>query len=166
MAAQWGWMAGLLSFGLCSGMSVFISQYWGIQNLKGIRRVMGLGLLTALLISAAFLGVAFFAPGWVLGLFNSDPAVLDAGCRYLKIVCFSYPAVALTYLLSNVLRGTERVKLPLYVSIVTTIGQRLCGLWSDLRRVRSAAARCGGRGAGDMLFLVAGTGADSYFLGV
>ena len=96
MAAQWGWMAGLLSFGLCSGMSVFISQYWGIQNLKGIRRVMGLGLLTALLISAAFLGVAFFAPGWVLGLFNSDPAVLDAGCRYLKIVCFSYPAVALT----------------------------------------------------------------------
>lgn len=37
MAAQWGWMAGLLSFGLCSGMSVFISQYWGIQNLKGIR---------------------------------------------------------------------------------------------------------------------------------
>ena len=121
MAAQWGWMAGLLSFGLCSGMSVFISQYWGIQNLKGIRRVMGLGLLTALLISAVFLGVAFFAPGWVLGLFNSDPAVLDAGCRYLKIVCFSYPAVALTYLLSNVLRGTERVKLPLYVSIVTTM---------------------------------------------
>ncbi len=31
------------------------------------------------------------------------------------------PCVALTYLLSNVLRGTERVRLPLYVSIVTTI---------------------------------------------
>ena len=46
---------------------------------------------------------------------------MDAGCRYLRIVCFSYPAVALTYLLSNVLRGTERVRLPLYVSIVTTI---------------------------------------------
>ena len=121
MAAQWGWMAGLLSFGLCSGMSVFISQYWGIQNLKGIRRVMGLGLLTAIFISMAFFGVAYCAPEWVLGLFNSDPAVVDAGCRYLKIVCFSYPAVALTYLLSNVLRGTERVKLPLYVSIVTTI---------------------------------------------
>ena len=45
----------------------------------------------------------------------------EHGCRYLRIVCFSYPAVALTYLLSNVLRGTERVRLPLYVSIVTTI---------------------------------------------
>ena len=92
-----------------------------VQNLKGIRRVMGLGLLTAIFISMAFFGVAYCAPEWVLGLFNSDPAVVDAGCRYLRIVCFSYPAVALTYLLSNVLRGTERVKLPLYVSIVTTI---------------------------------------------
>ena len=32
MAAQWGWMAGLLAFGLCSGMSVFISQYWGVKT--------------------------------------------------------------------------------------------------------------------------------------
>ena len=121
MAAQWGWMAGLLAFGLCSGMSVFISQYWGVKNLKGIRRVMGIGLLTALLISLTFMTVALAAPAWVVGLFNQDPAVLDAGCRYLRIVCFSYPAVALTYLLSNVLRGTERVRLPLYVSILTTI---------------------------------------------
>lgn len=121
MAAQWGWMAGLLAFGLCSGMSVFISQYWGIKNLKGIRRVMGIGLLTALLISLTFMTVALAAPAWVVGLFNQDPAVLDAGCRYLRIVCFSYPAVALTYLLSNVLRGTERVRLPLYVSILTTV---------------------------------------------
>ena len=40
MAAQWGWLCGLLGFGLCSGMSVFISQYWGVKDLKGIRRVM------------------------------------------------------------------------------------------------------------------------------
>ena len=33
MAAQWGWMAGLLSFGLCSGMSVFISQYLSLIHI-------------------------------------------------------------------------------------------------------------------------------------
>ena len=102
-------------------MSVFISQYWGVKDLKGIRRVMGIGLMLAMFISLGFLAVALAAPTWVLGLFNQDPAVVETGCRYLRIVCFSYPAVALTYLLSNVLRGTERVRLPLYVSIVTTI---------------------------------------------
>ena len=121
MAAQWGWLCGLLGFGLCSGMSVFISQYWGVKDLKGIRRVMGIGLMLAMLVSLCFLAVALAAPAWVIGLFNQEPAVIETGCRYLRIVCFSYPAVALTYLLSNVLRGTERVRLPLYASIVTTI---------------------------------------------
>lgn len=121
MAAQWGWLCGLLGFGLCSGMSVFISQYWGVKDLKGIRRVMGIGLLLAMIVSLGFLGVALAAPAWVIGLFNQDSGVIETGCRYLRIVCFSYPAVSLTYLLSNVLRGTERVRLPLYVSIVTTI---------------------------------------------
>lgn len=121
MAAQWGWLCGLLGFGLCSGMSVFISQYWGVKDLKGIRRVMGIGLMLAMFVSLCFLAVALAAPAWVIGLFNQEPAVIETGCRYLRIVCFSYPAVALTYLLSNVLRGTERVRLPLYVSIVTTI---------------------------------------------
>lgn len=121
MAAQWGWLCSLLGFGLCSGMSVFISQYWGVKDHKGIRRVLGMGLMTGLVLTLLFLLVARLAPGWVLGLFNKDPNVVAAGCEYLSIVCFSYPAVMLTNVMSTVLRNTERVKLPLYVSIFTTI---------------------------------------------
>lgn len=121
MAAQWGWLCALLGFGLCSGMSVFISQYWGIKDLKGIRRVLGMGVMTCLVLTTAFLLVAALAPQWVLGLFNKDPGVVAVGCEYLSIVCFSYPAVTLTNVLSTVLRNTERVKLPLYVAIFTTI---------------------------------------------
>jgi len=157
MAAQWGWLCGLLGFGLCSGMSVFISQYWGVKDLKGIRRVMGIGLMLAMFVSLGFLAVALAAPTWVLGLFNQDPAVVETGCRYLRIVCFSYPAVALTYLLSNVLRGT----LCLYRH---DHRQRLCGLWPDLRRVRPAAARRRGRGHRNVHFVLAGAGADSDLL--
>ena len=121
MAAQWGWLGFVLIFGLCSGMSVFVSQYWGVKDYKGIRRVLGIGLLGGLAFSMVFLLVALCAPGWVLRLFNRDEAVIAAGCQYLRIVCFSYPAVALTNILSVVLRNTERVKLPMYVSICTTI---------------------------------------------
>ena len=77
MAAQWGWLCNLLNFGLCSGMSVFISQYWGVKDHKGIRRVMGLGLVFSLFVSLLFLAVALAAPAWVVGLFNQDPGVLD-----------------------------------------------------------------------------------------
>jgi putative MATE family efflux protein len=121
MAAQWGWLAMVLSFGLCSGMSVFVAQYWGVHDHKGIRRVFGIGLFTCVLLSGVFLAVASAWPAWVLSLFNRDPAVVDAGCRYLRIVCFSYPAVALTTVLCTVLRNTEHVKLPMYVSMLTTV---------------------------------------------
>ncbi len=121
MAGQWGWLALLLGFGLCSGMSVFVSQYWGIRDLKGIRRVLGIGLVSCVLLAAVFLAVALAVPEFVIGLFNKNEAVVRLGREYLVIACFSYPAVALTNVMSTVLRNTERVKLPMYVSFLTTI---------------------------------------------
>ena len=121
MAAQWGWLCMVLGFGLCSGMSVFVSQYWGVKDLKGIRRVLGMGLMCCLIVSLIFMGIALAAPRWVISLFNKDPAVIEAGSQYLSIVCFSYPAVALTNVLSTVLRNTERVKLPMYTAMITTV---------------------------------------------
>lgn len=121
MATQWGWMSTLLGFGLCSGMSVFVSQYWGVRDIKGIRRVMGIALLISLLLSGFFLSVALLMPEFVVRMFNQDPAVVSAGCRYLVVVCFSYPAVTLTNILATVLRNTEQVKTPLYVSMITTV---------------------------------------------
>lgn len=121
MAGQWGWLALLLGFGICSGMSVFVSQYWGIRDLKGIRRVLGIGLISCLLLTAVFAAAALAAPDFVIRLFNRNEAVVALGRDYLTIACFSYPAVALTNILSAVLRNTERVKLPMYVSFLTTI---------------------------------------------
>lgn len=125
MAGQWGWLVALLGFGLCSGMSVFVAQYWGIRDTKGIRRVLGIALMSCLLLTGAFLAVALAAPDFVIGLFNNDASVVDIGRRYLTIVCFSYPAVALTNIMSTVLRNTERVTLPLYVSGITTVSNAI-----------------------------------------
>ena len=121
MAGQWGWFINLLGFGLSSGMSVFVSQYWGVRDLKGIRRVFGIALLSCLLLSGLFMGVALLAPEFVLRMFNQDPNVVATGCRYLTVAAWSYPAVVLTLVMSTLLRNTERVGLPLAVSAVTTV---------------------------------------------
>lgn len=121
MAGQWGWLFNLLCFGLCSGMSVFVSQYWGVRDMNGIRRVYGMALTTAMVACCLFLGIALGAPEAVLRMFNQDPNVVETGCRYLTIICFTYPAVTLTLIMGMVLRGTEQVKIPVYVSVVTTV---------------------------------------------
>ena len=62
MAGQWGWMAMLLGFGLCSSMSVFVSQYWGVKDLKGIRRTLGITIMLCLLMTGCFMASALLAP--------------------------------------------------------------------------------------------------------
>jgi len=173
MAGQWGWMSNLIGFGLCSGMSVFVSQFWGVRDIKGIRRVMGIALLTALLLSMTFLLVAFSAPAFVLRMFNEDPAVVEVGCRYLRVVCFSYPAVVLTSILATVLRNTEQVRLPLYVSMVTTVANALCnyglifgkfGL-PELGVVGAALATCISSWMGPVILLAASVRQKNLLVG-
>ncbi len=121
MAGQVNWLMSMLLFGFCSGSSIFISQYWGIKDIKNINRVFGLLTSFTLGISAIFFCIARFAPGAVLGMFSDDTTVTSEGMKYLLVACFAYPATALTQAFSTLLRSTENVKLPMYVTLFATI---------------------------------------------
>ena len=121
MAGQWSWMLNIALFGVISGTSLYISQYWGVRDIDGIHRIYGIALTSALLIAAAFALSGLLIPGSIVSIFNRDPAIIDAGTAYLSIAALSYPAVAMSNILSTVLRSTERVRLPLAVSGVTAV---------------------------------------------
>ena len=121
MAGQWSWFMSIISFGICSGMSVFASQYWGVGNHKAMRRVLGISLFCVAVLSAVFFFPAFLAPQRVISIFNNDADVVLSGSSYMKIACFSYPAVVLSVILSGFLRNIEKVRIPMYVSMITTV---------------------------------------------
>ena len=125
MAGQWSWFLTLILFGLTSGMSVFASQYWGVDDHKGMRRVLGISLTFALLASFAFTLFAAAMPEHIMRLFNQEAEVVSVGTDYLRIACWSYPAVALTLLLSGFLRSIEKVRVPMVVSAFTTFGNAI-----------------------------------------
>ena len=121
MAGQWTWMLNIALFGVISGTSLYISQYWGVRDIDGIHRTYGIALTSALLISAVFLITGLLIPDGIVSVFNRDPDIIEAGTAYLSIAALSYPAVAMSNILSTVLRSTERVKLPLAVSGITAV---------------------------------------------
>ncbi|MBO7175998.1 MAG: MATE family efflux transporter [Clostridia bacterium] len=121
MAGQWSWMLNIALFGVISGTSLYISQYWGVRDIDGIHRTYGIALTSAVLIATAFALSGLLIPGGIVSIFNRDPAIIDAGSAYLSIAALSYPAVAISNILSTVLRSTERVRLPLAVSGVTAV---------------------------------------------
>lgn len=121
MVGQWGFLMNMALVGICAGTTVFVSQFWGIKNIKRIRSTCGIALVFGIFVALVFTSVSLIIPSSVLRMFNSDSRIIAAGTDYLTVVAYSYFAVAITNVLSAVLRSMEEVRLPMYVSAFTTV---------------------------------------------
>jgi len=108
----------LLLVGVCSGSAIFIAQYFGDKDTKGIQRTLGLSLLAATFVGAVFAigGVAFSEE--IISFYTKDAAVISAGADYLRIAGWTFPFVALSFVYGTVLRTMHQAKIPLVVSFV------------------------------------------------
>ncbi len=120
MASQCNWLLSMVSFGICSGTALFVSQFWGAKRYEDIEKTYAIATVSALFASLVFFVAAFFFSKQIMSLFNDNPKVIDCGVRYLKAAAFSYPATVLSSVLCTVLRSTEKVKLPMFVSVIST----------------------------------------------
>lgn len=121
MAGQWSWLFAMVLFGISSGAAVFVSQYWGNKNIKGIHRMSGIAVLSGVFLSLFFLVAAMIFPEEIIRIFNKTPGVVEQGAIYLQFACLSYPAMALTNILGSILRSAEHPKLPMAVSGITAV---------------------------------------------
>lgn len=111
----------LLLFGICSGSCILTSQYWGMRDIKNIKRVVGLSMLIGVVSAFLFSLVSLLKPHFVMSIFtNSEPTIL-IGAKYLKIVCISYVLTAITQVFMSALRSVNRVKLPVVISCIAIV---------------------------------------------
>lgn len=117
IANQYFFFFSMILVGLCGGCSVFIAQYWGKKDFADIKRILGLGLISVLLISIVFMTVGFINPGKIISIFNKESVVVELGKKYLFIVLFSYVFTAITFIYSYSLRSIGNTVTPLIVNI-------------------------------------------------
>ena len=101
----------IFSFGLASGGSVLIAQYWGRGNTDVVRRVMGISMRCVAVASVLFAAVCFSFPLQVMDIFSNEPDVIEAGAAYLRVVVLSYVFYGVSNCYLTALRGVENVKL-------------------------------------------------------
>lgn len=97
-------------FGLSSGGSVLIAQYWGKQDVASIRKVMRISMQLVALVSVLITVLCVAFPVQLMRLFSTEEAVVQAAASYLGLVAFSYIpySIANNYMMS--LRAVEQVK--------------------------------------------------------
>jgi len=124
MAGKWSWFLNIVLFGCTSGAAVFIAQYFGAGDHKGIHRTYGLMSILSLASSLVFMACALLIPEVVIGMFTKDPAAIAAASLYLRLIALSYPFQALAKSAGTLLQSTQRVVIPFVgaaCSVVTNI---------------------------------------------
>ncbi len=98
----------LFLFGIGSGASTLLSQFWGQKELQGIRRSLGFASLISFSGSLVFcVVVGIFIPS-ILRLYTTDTEVIAVGVEYFRAVLFSYPFQAIAFIFISGFRSIER----------------------------------------------------------
>lgn len=109
LAGQVQYIMTLIFFGMSSGASVLIAQYWGKGDIKAIERVLGISVKIGLIVSIAFTAVTYAFPNEIMHLLTNDEEVIAEGIRYMRIVCWSYVISSMTMIYLNTMRSVECV---------------------------------------------------------
>ncbi|SHI36029.1 putative efflux protein, MATE family [Dethiosulfatibacter aminovorans DSM 17477] len=109
---------GLFCFGFYSGCSVFISQYWGIKDIKNIRKVFGIEIISGFSVAILFSTLALVFPHVIMRIFIKDPVVIDYGIQYLRIIGLAYIFIAISFALSYNSRSIHRVKMTVVINTI------------------------------------------------
>ncbi len=112
----------LLIFGINSGASVFIAQFWGRRDEKNIKKTMGIGLIFGGIVSSIFLLIGQIFPEQVMSILSDgNPTLIAHGTIYLKIVSWSYILTAISFSFSVAARSIAQATMPTVVSAISVL---------------------------------------------
>lgn len=111
----------VINFGIHSGSSIFISQYWGKRDVSNIKRVLGISLFLTTIAGVIFTVAGFFFPRLLMNVFTHDEEVVRLGATYLRTVSLSYLITGISFAYSIALRSTGRPKVPMMISGISFI---------------------------------------------
>ena len=108
----------LLLFGLIGGSATFMAQFYGVGDMKNIRKVAGLDILLLGGVGILFFCVVHLALEPILGFYTQDPAVHELAAQYVKINSLNFFMLAISAPLEMAFKATQQTKVPMISSTV------------------------------------------------
>ncbi len=112
-------------FGVATGSSIFLAQFWGKKDTKNIARILGISLAIVSVLGILFTLAALIVPEFIMRIFSDDKEVIRLGVDYLRIVSLSYIITGISFLYAVALRSIGQAKMPMVVSIISFLTNAL-----------------------------------------
>lgn len=112
--------------GLATGISIFISQYFGAKDEERITGTIQLSIIVGVVLGIASMFLIHFLGPIVLKLFISgselkDIKAVEFGTSYLKIIAIGGVIMLLNYMTSTIYRVLGKPKIPMYAGIIAIL---------------------------------------------
>ena len=111
----------VIVFGLISGLTILVSQYWGKGDIDAVNRAMGVALYSGVTIAGLVALTLLFFPHGVMALVTNNPVLIDLGAPYVRIVGVSYVFNAASSVYVGMQRSTENPVMGLSVFTVSML---------------------------------------------
>ncbi|WP_322175555.1 MATE family efflux transporter [Acutalibacter caecimuris] len=140
------------NFTFGSAMTTYTGQNMGAGRLDRTEKGAKAGMLMGLGVSVVLVGLILIFGKYLMLMFTSTPAVIDLGQRMLNTLAIGYIAMAVTQILSGVMRGAGDTMTPMWISVITTVVIRVPVAYG-LEFLTRPAGGAMGSGTPDPLFL-------------
>ena len=111
------------SYGMA--MTTYTGQNVGAGNLDRVKEGMRSGLKLAVSTAAGITAVILLLGRYLIPIFTDTVELVDLGMRMMSILAVGYVAMAVTQVLSGIMRGAGDTVTPMWISMITTIAIRV-----------------------------------------
>lgn len=126
LASKVFFVMNLLIFGIVSGSSVLLSQYYGKKDSNNLNTTFGFMLLLSLVGGLLFFVLAISIPNELMRIFTKSDNLIEIGAPYLRIVSISYIFTAFTMAFGGLLRSINRTRAPMIATIISVLLNVIC----------------------------------------
>ena len=140
------------NFTFGTAMTTYTGQNMGAGRLDRTEKGAKSGMIMGLGVSVVLVGLILLFGRYLLILFTDTPEVIDLGVRMLRTLALGYIAMAVTQILSGVMRGAGDTMTPMWISLITTVAVRVPVAYG-LEFLTRPAGGAMGSGTPDPLFL-------------
>lgn len=111
-----------------TGLS-FSSQNSGVKNYRRVDQVLFRCIMIQLVLGTALGFSVYLLRPVLIGIYSSDPAVIEAGAVILSISCLTYGICALMDMIPCVVRGMGTSFAPMVISVSGVVGLRFAWIF-------------------------------------
>lgn len=115
----------------------FTSQNFGAGNYKRIGKVLVECLAMVAGVGLVMGWAAYLSGGMLLGIYSSDPKVIEVGLLRLSVICTTYCLCGIMDVLVGELRGLGYAVMPMVVSLLGACGLRILWIFTVFQGHRS-----------------------------